>query len=190
MEYSDCMEKGSVVFGVTNRVFMEYSNMVLYNHRCNIPCQARIQIAMSCTIMMPLICDSSHYFVTGLSNSQSHDDPILTKSCTQMQSLHANKQANSTAYNSYSLERRSMILQLRKLQSTLQRIAIGTNTDTDHDADFCQNDSMVAMAITENVATEATVVPPLPHGVANGGKRNVAARFHAMRDEIIGNPLF
>jgi hypothetical protein len=49
---------------------------------------------------------------------------------------------------------------------------------------------MVAMAITENVATEATVVPPLPHGVANGGKRNVAARFHAMRDEIVRNPLF
>ena len=48
---------------------------------------------------------------------------------------------------------------------------------------------MVAMAITENVATEATVVPPLPHGVANGGKRNVAARFHAMRDEIVRNPL-
>ena len=61
MEYSDCMEKGSVVFGVTNRVFMEYSNMVIYNHRCNIPCQVRIQIAMSCTIMMPLICDSSHF---------------------------------------------------------------------------------------------------------------------------------
>ena len=190
MEYSDCMEKGSVVFGVTNRVFMEYSNMVIYNHRCNIPCQVRIQIAMSCTIMMPLICDSSHYFVTGLSKSQSHDDPTLTKSCTQMQSLNENKQANSTTYNSYSLERRSMILPLRKLQSTLQRIAIGTNTDTDHDADFCQNDSMVAMAITENVATEATVVPPLPHGVANGGKRNVAARFHAMRDEIVRNPLF
>ena len=168
----------------------KYSNMVLYNHRCNIPCQARIQIAMSCTIMMSLICDSSHYFVTGLSKSQSHDDPTLTKSCTQMQSLNENKQANSTAYNSYSLERRSMILPLRKLPSTLQRIAIGTNTDTDHDVDFCQNDSMVAMAITENVATEATVVPPLPHGVANGGKRNVAARFHAMRDEIVRNPLF
>ena len=183
-----CLYKYKVV--VTICCIHYFSNMTLYNHRCNIPCQARIQIAMSCTIMMLLICDSSHYFVTGLSKSQSHDDPTLTKSCTQMQSLNENKQANSTAYNSYSLERRSMILPLRKLPSTLQRIAIGTNTDTDHDADFCQNDSMVAMAITENVATEATVVPPLPHGVANGGKRNVAARFHAMRDEIVRNPLF
>ena len=49
---------------------------------------------------------------------------------------------------------------------------------------------MVAMAITEDVTAEATVVPPLPHRVADGGKLDVAARFHAMRDEIIGNPLF
>ena len=82
-----------------------------------------------------------------------------------------------------------MILGLRTLQSALQCIAIGTNTDTDHDADFCQNDSMVAMAITEDVTAEATMVPPLPHGVADGGKLNVASRFHAMRDEIVRNPL-
>ena len=70
-----------------------------------------------------------------------------------------------------------------------QCIAIGTDANTHHDADFRKDDSMIAVAITEDVATETTVMPPLSHGVPDGGKLGAAPRLHAMRDEIVWNPL-
>lgn len=82
-----------------------------------------------------------------------------------------------------------MTLSLREPQEIPQRIAIGTDTNTHHDADFCQHDSMIAVAITEDVATETTMMSSLPHGVPYCGELGVAPRLHAVRNEIVRDPL-